>query len=351
VETQKGAIEIEVFEDGTLDKICVKPGEKVPVGHLLATIRSPAETVVHAWRDHEAAARQIARPKVSSPAPVIQTPQVSVARHEKISPAARKFAAERGVDVSSLAPGADGIVGLREVEAYVSTQSDATLDADDQSQMRKAIASAMSRANSEIPHYYVGSSIDVTSLMSWLMAQNQSRNVEERLLYAAPLVRAVATALKKSARLNGHYRNGVFTPTPDINIGMAIATRKGGLISPAILDAGTLDVDATMQRLNDLVKRARSSGLRSSELSLGTVTITNLGHETADFVMPVIYPPQVAIIGCGQIRERPSVHESAVVPRQLMDVTLAGDHRVSDGRTGAQFLNRLSMLLQKPEEL
>ena len=217
--------------------------------------------------------------------------------------------------------------------------------------MRKAIAAAMTRSNREIPHYYVSSEIDVSPFMAWLAERNATCEVEHRVLYAAPLLRAIALTLRKSPSLNGTYENGTYIPAQRINIGMAIATRKGGLITPALLDADTFDVDALMTRLNDLVGRTRKGGLRSSELSLGTITLTNLGEGTADTMMPIIYPPQVAIIGCGQIRMRPWVHEGAIMPRHLLNVTLAGDHRVSDGRQGARFLSQLASLLSQPEAL
>ena len=132
---------------------------------------------------------------------------------------------------------------------------------------------------------------------------------------------------------------------------IAIAVRGGGLMTPAILDTDTHDLDALMQKLNDLVRRVRTGGLRSSELSMGTVTLTNLGDNTADRILPIIYPPQVAIIGCGQIHERPVVVDGAVVPRKVMDVTLGGDHRASDGRTGARYLSELASSLSQPEDL
>ncbi len=173
----------------------------------------------------------------------------------------------------------------------------------------------------------------------------------QRILYAAPLVRAVALGFRKYSDLNGFYEDGQFRRAEKVNVGVAIATRGGGLITPAILEADTSDVDTMMIRLNDLVKRVRTGGLRSSELSMGTVTLTNLGERTADAIMPIIYPPQVAIVGCGQIRSRPWVVDGAIMPRQLMEVTLAGDHRASDGRAGAQFLAFLESLLAQPEAL
>jgi len=103
--------------------------------------------------------------------------------------------------------------------------------------------------------------------------------------------------------------------------------------------------------LNDLVARVRGGRLRSSEFSDSTATLTNMGEETVDAVQPVIYPPQVAIIGCGQLVERAWARDDALSARRTMTVTVGGDHRVSDGRVAAKFLRRLDDLLQHPERL
>jgi pyruvate dehydrogenase E2 component (dihydrolipoamide acetyltransferase) len=134
-------------------------------------------------------------------------------------------------------------------------------------------------------------------------------------------------------------------------MGIAIAMRGGGLIAPAIREVETLSLDALMERLRDLVSRVRGGRLRSSELAEGTVTFSNLGEETADEVLPLIYPPQVAIIGCGKIAERPWVSNGKVAVRKAVTVSIAGDHRVSDGRRAAQFLTRFEQLLQSPKKL
>jgi pyruvate dehydrogenase E2 component (dihydrolipoamide acetyltransferase) len=134
-------------------------------------------------------------------------------------------------------------------------------------------------------------------------------------------------------------------------MGVAVAMRGGGLIAPAIVEAESLGMDQLMERLRDLVARVRGGRLRSSELSQGTVTFSNLGEETADSILPLIYPPQVAIIGCGQIAERPWADHGTVVVRRTLTVSVAGDHRVSDGRRAAQFLTHFQQLLHNPEQL
>lgn len=348
VETQKGAIEIEVFEDGVLEEIKVEPGRKVPVGEVLALIRGAGEA---------AAEPDVVPPPPEEPKPVTApvttaAPAIPVQEGLRISPAARREAERRGIDPAAVAAGPDGIIGLREIESAAPAPPRAAgpkgLDLDE---MRKAIAAAMARSKREIPHYYVSRTIDVSLLMDWLATENARRPVEARLLYAAPLLKAAARALTKSPQLNGRFEEGVFRPSGAVHIGAATAIRGGGLIAPAIHDADTLGLDQLMDKLRDLVARVRGGRLRSSEMMDPTVTLSNLGEDTADAMYPVIYPPQVAIIGCGAIVERPWVVDGKVVPRNLMTVSVAGDHRVSDGRMAAQFLNRFDRLLQTPEAL
>ncbi len=354
VETQKGAIEIEVFDDGILEETRVQPGEQVPVGQVLAMIREPGERPQQPVVVSRPPPADSAFP-LNAPPPQADLPRraPSQSPRARITPLARRLAHEQGIDLSRVAPGADGIVGQRELAAARPERpkkewGGRTLDP---IEMRKAIAAAMVRSNRDIPHYYVSSTVDVTGLMDWLAQRNDGRLPEDRLLYAAPLLRAIALVLREFKDLNGTYTDGEFTPADDVHLGVAIAIRKGGLITPAILSADKLDVDEMMGRLSSLVRRVRSGGLRSSELSSGTATVTNLGDDTADLILPIIYPPQVAIVGCGQIRERPWVIDGAVVPRRLMAITIAGDHRVSDGRRGAQFLRSLEKHLIRPEAL
>ncbi len=357
VETQKGAIEIEVFKDGSLGEIKVSPGQKVPVGAVLATIIEPGETVPPktAGAGELEKAREPAQPTPapSAPAkkPAVAPPPAAGLTRPSATPAARKRAAEAGLDLKNIAPGADGVIGLREIEAAGAAAPAPRRRGLDLGEMRKAIAAAMTRSHREIPHYWVSQTIDVTSLFAWLDAENAKRPVASRLLYAALLIKAVALALRDTPELNGHYADDAFTPAEAVHLGIGTALRGGGLVTPALHDVDKLGLDALMAALADLVPRARAGRLRSSELTDGTATFSNLGESTSDLLMPLIYPPQVAIIGCGAAAMRPWVVEGAVVARRLLTVTVAGDHRVSDGRRASQFLSRLDQRLQKPEAL
>ena len=152
-------------------------------------------------------------------------------------------------------------------------------------------------------------------------------------------------------QLNGFYEGGAFRPGAGIHLGWAIALRGGGLVAPAIHDADKKTLAELMQALRDLVQRARSGGLRSSELTDPTVTVTSLGDRGADGVLGVIYPPQVAIIGFGRLFKRPWVVNDQVLPRTLLSVSLAADHRASDGHLGGQLLAAIDQALQHPEQL
>jgi pyruvate dehydrogenase E2 component (dihydrolipoamide acetyltransferase) len=353
VETQKGAIEIEVFDDGVLDETLTKPGEKVPVGHAIATIRGKDEAPRKAGGKPTAPAEPAKAmaaaitPKQAAPSSSAEIPTL----HAAVTPAARRRAAELGIDLATIKPGPDGVIGLEQVDAAKRPGPERRPASISFEEMRKAIAAAMAKSHREIPHYYVSSTINVSPLLAWLEAENARRPVPTRLLYAVPLIRALALALAKTPELNGHYVDGRFQPAEHVNMGIAIAMRGGGLIAPAIGKVETLSMDLLMDKLRDLVGRVRSGRLRSSELSEGTITFSNLGEETADEVLPLIYPPQVAIIGCGKTAERPWVSEGKVIVRRTMTVSVAGDHRVSDGRRAAQFLSRFEQLLRSPEML
>ncbi|MGR8919157.1 MAG: 2-oxo acid dehydrogenase subunit E2, partial [Gammaproteobacteria bacterium] len=221
----------------------------------------------------------------------------------------------------------------------------------DPAAMRHAIGVAMARSKREIPHYYLSRPIDLEAALGWLEATNAALGVAERMLPAVLLLKASALALKEHAAFNGHYIDERFEPAAAVNVGWAIALRGGGLIAPAIKSADTLSPPALMTAMRDLVKRARSGGLRSSELSATTVTITSLGDRGAQTVWPVIHPPQVAMLGFGAIDVRPLVVDGRLAARRAVTVSLAADHRVSDGHAGSALLAAIDALLATPETL
>jgi pyruvate dehydrogenase E2 component (dihydrolipoamide acetyltransferase) len=354
VDTQKGAIEIEVFEDGILEQTVVKPGEKVPVGSVLALIHGTGPATAAGTAAGPAAL-------VAPPPPAAAQPPAEPAAPEppgrvRVSPLARKLAADLGVDLTQVeGTGTQGAITREDVEraAGVPKETPAPRRAPENrpAGMRAAIAAAMAHSKREIPHYYLSTTIDMSAALAWMRMENEKRAMSARLLPAVLLIKAVALALREVPELNGHWIDGSFRGSEGIHVGSAIFLRGGGLVAPALHDADKADLTTLMTRLQDLVTRARAGSLKSSEIADPTITVTNLGDQGVEAAFGIIYPPQVALVGLGRIALRPWIVSGQVEARPLLTATLAADHRVTDGHRGGVFLIALDRLLQTPEKL
>lgn len=355
VETQKGLIEIEVFEEGIIKELLIKEGSKVPVGTVMALINPTVEVLepkkeisAELQPTEEKGTQKISKIKASE-------------RNIKVSPLARRIASENNIDISLIkGTGEGGAITKEDVDDAIVQRNKKTEEKPFETvtekpvsnieSIRSAVAAAMSKSNREIPHYYLEKKIDLTKALAWLQEANSQRSIKKRLLPVALLIKAVAKTLLEFPDLNAVWENGL-QPKKDINIGFAISLRSGGVVIPAIHQVGTKNIDEIMEMLNDIIPRARALKLRSSELSDSTITITNIGEGGADSVFGVIYPPQVAIIGFGNSSEQPFAENGMLGIRTIMNVTLAGDHRATDGLTGSRFLGSLNNHLQNPELL
>lgn len=407
VDTDKGAIEMEIWEDAVIEEIVVPPGEKVPVGEVLLRLGPAAPSgarpaAAPAWASRAEApvlpsraetpmtrARPAApaQPEAATPvqAPAPAAPPPPEPSRVRASPAARTLARELGVDLSQVAGSGPGGAVVRadvetgtvavhatplarrvaEVEGVdlstvrgtgpggVVTRGDveaaggaAPLDA-----MRRAIAAAMARSKREIPHYYLSASASMLRATEWLAAENARRAPEKRLLPVSLLLKAVALAAREFPELNGHWSEQGYRPADAVHPGLAISLRGGGLVAPAIHDADRRTLEELTAAVMDLVQRARAGRLRSSEVTDATLTVTSLGDRGVDVVYGVIYPPQVAIVGFGRIAERPWAEAGMLGVRPTVEITLSADHRASDGHRGGLFLERVVALLQHPEDL
>lgn len=376
VGTEKGDIEVEVFEEGVVRALLAAPGAEMPVGAPIAVI----EAVGEAEKVAAPAAMPAAEAKMAAaPTPAVKAAE-PVARaangHRiRVSPLARKLAAELGVDLSQVqGTGPQGAIDKADVEraaAALKAQREAQQaapaqaaeappspakpvdkgSAEFQAGMRRAIALAMARSNRDIPHYYLETRINMAKALAWLEAENLKRPIQNRLLPAVLLIKAVAKALTHVPQLNGYWVDDALQVAEAIHIGFAIALRQGGLVTPAIHHADLKSADELMETLRDLIMRTRAGRLRSSELTDATITVTSLGDMGVEKVFGVIYPPQVALVGFGKVTEEVWVENGMIGVRPVVHATLAGDHRATDGRTGAEFLDVLNRLLQEPEAL
>jgi pyruvate dehydrogenase E2 component (dihydrolipoamide acetyltransferase) len=359
IETQNGAIEIETFQSGQIEKILVGLHTKVPVGTPLALIRTEDEAKPGAAVAAAAPPAPLAAPPLPR-APVTAPPPSPAARgagaRARASPAARRLAQERGIDLSTVTgSGPAGAITYADVErrlaAAIAAPGKKRAPWLDLEAMRTAIAAAMARSKREIPHYYLEHQIDVTACEQWLAQKNETLPPDNRLLIGALAIKAVALALCRFPAFNGFYRDGKFGPAEAVHIGVAIAIRGGGLAAPALHNADQLSLDDLMIRMRDLVQRTRTGRIRSSEISDPTITVSSLGERGVEALYGIIYPPQVALVGFGKTVLRPWVVDGAIGPRPVVTITLSADHRVSDGHTGALFLAEIGKLLQEPNKL
>ena len=347
VETQKGVIEIEVWETGVVHEMLVPEGKEVPVGEVLALIAGLNEE--EAKVPH--VVQTSAPPKQPTP-PVLELGP-SHSKGFRASPMARKIAKQHGLELSKITgSGPHGAITRADVEQYIgqktqleTTPGEGKTKAEEKKErtakMRAAIATTMSQSKREIPHYYLQTEINMDAPLETLDRLNSGRSVKERLLPAALYIKAVAKACMQVPEMNGFWVDGGFHPSSTVNVGMGISLRQGGLVAPAIHSVEQKSVEEVMQELLPLVARARAGKLRSSEISDATITITNLGDQGVETVFGVIYPPQVAIVGFGRITEKPWAEGGMLGVKPVVTTTLAADHRASDGHRGGIFLNRI----------
>jgi len=345
VDTQKGLIDIEVFDEGIISDLVVKENQKVPVGTVMALITGGKETVVK--EEEELPEKTIEEKKVENII-VAEMPH-----GVKASPLAKRIAADNGIDLATIkGSGEDGAITKEDVERTITERiapgEEKKLIAGEN--IRMAVAAAMSKSNREIPHYYLETKVDMSKALSWLAEANKQRSVKQRLLPVVLLIKAVAKALTEVPDLNGYWENGL-QKKPDINLGFVVSLRTGGVMIPAIHNADKKTIDELMASLNDIIPRARAMKLRSSELSESTFTVTSLGEGNVETVYGVIYPPQVGLVGFGSIEEQPWAESGMLDVRPVMNITLSADHRATDGASGSRFLMGVKNHLQKPETL
>ncbi|MGD9749764.1 MAG: dihydrolipoamide acetyltransferase family protein [Acidimicrobiia bacterium] len=402
VDTEKAEIEVECWDDGTVAELVVPVGEQVPVGTVLAWL-SPAGVPTGAVATPQAAPTPPAEIALTPPAGTAPARPVPVRRVEprvlsplvrhlaeerhldparlqgsgpghqvrridvesaaipsglvdrpRVSPRARRLAAAAGIDPASLTgsgPGGavigrdipSGPVGERSAAALVT----AAVPVDRSVRMRRAIGELMSRSWQEIPHYHLQTRAELSAALERLARANEAQPISRRVLPAALLLHAVARAAAHHPLVNGTYTGGAFHPADRVDLGVVVALRGGGLLAPTIVGADRLSPVELMAALRDVVTRARRGRLRSADTAPASITVTNLGELGVDAVFGVIHPPQVALVGIGAVHEEPWAAGGMVAARPVVQLTLAGDHRVSDGLTGAAFLAEVVRNLQE----
>ncbi len=387
IETDKATVELEAFDSGTLLKHVVDEGETVPVGEVIALLGEPSEMTPEVERKPPAAtpvkrelpagttaavqAAEVAAPAQTLPAPVAEPANAPAAvtppgERLRISPVARRIAANASVDVSALrGSGPDGRILRRDVEAAIqnagakkavtlqrpaAATTGAPAPVTGLSRMRQAIARRMTTSKQQQPHYYLTLDVDMTRALDFRREMNEAASEEQRVSINDLIVKACAIALARHPHFNAEFAEDGLRLHEAINIDIGIAL-DDGLIAPAILDVGHKTLGVIAAESKDLVARAKTGKLRADEYSAGTFTITNLGAYGVEALIGIINPPQAAILGVGSVMPQAVVRDGQVVASQVMKIALSADHRVTDGAEGAVFIKEIQKLLEIPAAL
>jgi pyruvate dehydrogenase E2 component (dihydrolipoamide acetyltransferase) len=379
IETDKATMPYESDAEGIL-RILVEEGRTLPIGEVIATVGeeagpAPGREGAEAPAETDAAAR--AEPAEGAPVAAQPAPQPPAAAQagERVfaSPVARRIARERDVDLTSLAgSGPGGRIVKADVEAAAQETAGTpgtpapvppapapadgesgrgTVTVTEPSRAQALIARRMAESRATVPSFTLETTVDMTTAVS-LRAEMKETALDGELVPTVNdlVVKAAAIALREQPGANGAWRDGRFERYSRVNVGVAVAG-EGSLVVPTVFDADRLTLAQIAEATQGLAARVRSGEITPPELSSGTFTVSNLGMFGVRALEAIINQPQAAILAVGAVQERPAVHDGQVVPRMLMDLVLACDHRVLYGADGARLLERIRALLEAPLSL
>ena len=372
VETDKATMEMESFDDGTLSELYVAEGGIIKVGDKIALILADGETADTAPAAQSTPAAE--KPKASAPAaktPLAPAPRAAAPAttgRTKASPLARKIAATRGVNLSSIAGtgpggrivkkdvenaptgGGGGVASpatpaIRAVHGIAGEEKIIALTG-----MRKTIAERLLASKTQIPHFYLSVTMDGGPLMALRKELNAMAEKDggQKLTVNDFILLAAARAAAAVPKINAAYDGETIVEYADVNLAVAVAI-EDGLITPVIKKANTLTLREISAQMKELAGKARGKKLKPEEYQGGTITLSSLGGYGIDSFLPIINPPQSFILGIGAIIKQPVVneHDHVVVGHRLV-ISGSGDHRVVDGALAAEYMNALRRLVEKP---
>ena len=375
IETDKATMEMEAFDDGTLAKILVSAGGKAPVNAPIAILAEEDESVEDAIASADTsggsapAAETAASPVAASTsaAPVAQSADGS---RIKVSPLAKKLAAEKGIDLSTIAGSGPGgriikedVLNAKPAAALPASSPGVAAPAiqaispvasgEDEkiplSSMRKIIADRLLTSKVTIPHFYLHVEVDSAPLMSLRKQINSQAEATHGNKYTVNdfILKAVINACMAVPAVNASYAGDHIVQFGNVGVSVAIAV-EDGLVTPVVKQAQTKSLLQISKEVKDMAGRARDKKLRPDEFDGGTITVSNLGAFGVDSFDAIVNPPQAAILSVGGIIEKPVVRNGEIVPGKMMNLGLSCDHRVVDGAVGAQFLSEVKKLIENP---
>ena len=389
VETDKATMEVTGYADGVLLYIGVEKGQAAKVNDIIAIVGKEGTDVTPLLKQpkpKQAEAKPAeAHPEnkavpPAEPAKVKEEEQQEVVSDSdsrvKASPLARKIARDKGIDISQVKGSAEGgRIVKKDVEEFKPSiketpkAAEVVVAAEKQevpapaipqfigeekfvekpvSQMRKVIAKRLSESLFTAPHFYLTMAIDMDSAIEARGKMNEFAKV--KISFNDIVLKAVAVALKQHPNVNSSWLGDKIRYNEHVNIGVAVAV-EDGLLVPVIRFADGKSLSHISAEVKDFAQKAKAKKLQPSDWEGSTFTISNLGMFGIDEFTAIINTPDACILAIGGIQQIPVVKNGAVVPGNVMKVTLSCDHRVVDGATGSAFLQTLKMLLEEPVRL
>ena len=404
IETDKATMELESYKNGTLLYIGAQKGDKILVNSLLCIIGEQGKVDVdkivaaskvgpvaepgtkadeEVIKPAESNAEQLvveSSPPPTQPSSPASANQPADSSHKaslngegrvKASPLAKKLAAEKGIDINQVPGSGDsGRIVKKDVDSFVPAKKEREQPAPAArtgepaqpvapqtpagevgfedfpvSQMRKTIARRLSESLFTAPHFYLTMSINMDSAVASRVKLNEVSQV--KISFNDIVLKAVAVALKQHPKVNSSWLGDKIRINHHINIGVAVAVEEG-LLVPVIRFADTKSLSTIAAEVKDLAQRAKDKKLQPADWEGSTFTISNLGMFGIDQFTAIINTPDACILAIGGIAQVPVVKNGAVVPGNVMKLTLSCDHRVVDGATGAAFMQTVKSLLEEP---
>jgi pyruvate dehydrogenase E2 component (dihydrolipoamide acetyltransferase) len=380
VETDKATMEVMGYAEGTLLHIGVEKGQAAKVNGIIAIVGPEGTDISAILNQGDAPAAPAANGQPAAAAqeqPAAQEAEVAApvsadGSRVKASPLAKRIAKEKGIDLSQVAGSADGgriikkdIENFKPAAAAPQAAQEPAPAAEKSAplpqfigeekftekpvtQMRKVIAKRLAESLFTAPHFYLTMSIDMDSAIAARAKMNDFAPV--KISFNDMVIKAVAVALNQHPNVNSSWLGDKIRYNEHVNIGVAVAV-EDGLLVPVVRFADGKSLSRISAEVKDFAQRAKAKKLQPADWEGSTFTISNLGMFGIDEFTAIINPPDACILAIGGISQVPVVKNGAVVPGNVMKVTLSCDHRVVDGATGSAFLQTFKALLEEPVRL
>lgn len=384
VETDKATMEVMGYAEGTLLHIGVEKGQAAKVNGIIAIVGPEGTDISGILSQGDAPAKAVSEKSADAPVAEkaaeeskedVSASSIGSGDRVKASPLAKRIAKDKGIDLSQVSGSADGgriikkdIENFKPAAATESASKEAAPAAPAEktaaplpvyvgeekftekpvTQMRKVIAKRLSESLFTAPHFYLTMSIDMDGAIAARTKMNEFAPV--KISFNDLVLKAVAVALKQHPNVNSSWLGDKIRYNEHVNIGVAVAV-EDGLLVPVVRFADGKSLSRISAEVKDFAQRAKAKKLQPADWEGSTFTISNLGMFGIDEFTAIINPPDACILAIGGISQVPVVKNGAVVPGNVMKVTLSCDHRVVDGATGSAFLQTLKSLLEEPVRL